>query len=626
MKKIIIFAVLIISAHSMIFSDALSRTYEPPINFFFIIHVEPMAWGTGTTYDERMANLEVLMDMISAYEPASVKFTILMNGDFTELVMSNGDSALFAGFQNAGHELGSHNHGLVHIAPFEWVYPELTCRYGQPVFNYESTHQSWYDVSSQIDRLTNEKHSICASPFLCSNEAQLADEFGYTCTPGDRSEKCLDYTDKLIRHPLRPAANDMYGHELEEDLNSSIIYLDHYAQFGKENAHGYNCTFDTMTVKAMECYQEWLDRESSDLDSLDYYVWTFGVLTHLHLLDDNYYEQIGQWLEFMDENFINRYTPRGNLIGRYATSWEVAQEYIQWEAVHPNWSSFNYIHPYPHNLVINEIMYNPEMNETGKEWIEIFNPTDEIIDISGWKISNADIYTYWSIPEGIVEPGEYKVFANDGQVFFEMYGFYPDYEETGGTQAIDIIENGDMELHVIGDAVVLKDTTTNAPMSELNWVDVYSWGSSWHAGFCDTTTTDEGHTIARDSSSTDSDLLQDWEQDGRHASEPTPGRKNITYLSVNLTEIVPVDYEFKGNYPNPFNASTTFSFSQPVRGEVSISVYDISGRLTMNKKWGMFEPGTHFVQISLGDFSSGIYPYVFEIGDKSNYGKMLFIK
>ena len=65
MKKLILYSVIIISSCSMIFIDAISRTYEPPINLFFIIHIEPMDWGTGTTYDERMEKLEILMDMIS---------------------------------------------------------------------------------------------------------------------------------------------------------------------------------------------------------------------------------------------------------------------------------------------------------------------------------------------------------------------------------------------------------------------------------------------------------------------------------------------------------------------------------------------------------------------------------
>ena len=615
--------IIVFSTH---YNAVYSRTYEPPINFFFIIHVEPMDWGAGVSYEERMDNLNELMELASMYEPALPRFNILMNGDFAELIFSHNDSILFADFENDGHELGAHDHGKIRTAPFQWTYPELSCRYGQPVFNYESTHQSWSDVSTQLDRLTDNKHSVCASAFLCSNEAELAAEFGYTCTPGNRSEKCLDYTGQLMRHPLSPAANDLYGHELEEDLSSPIVYLDHYAQFGNEDAHGYNCTFDSMEQAALDCYQEWLQRESSDLDSLDYYVWNFGVLTHLWLLSDYHYDQIEQWFDFMDQTFINQYTPRGNLIGRYSTCWEIAGEYMEWKDSHPGWSSFDYTHPYPQNLKINEIMYLPEENNPAREWIEIFNPTESVYDLSGWSISNADIYTYWSIPEGIIEPGEYLVFANDGQVFFDTYGFYPDYEADGGTPALDLEGHGDMELHVISDAVVLKDTSTNASMSELNWVDAYSWGNSWNAGFCDTNVTDMGHSIGRDSNSTDTETLRDWEQDGLHAGNPTPGAQNRNYLYVNSPGAIPENFAFSGNYPNPFNTKTAFRFNQPQKGNVSVKVYNINGRLVKSQSWGEFNPGSHFVQLSISEFSSGVYPYIFKMGEVSVSGKMLYLK
>jgi len=591
-----------------------------------MIHVEPLDWGTVVSYEDRMANFEELLQIANNYAPAVPKFTMLMGGDFAELILSHDDSIFFAEVENAGNELGGHDHGKVKIAPFQWEYPELSCRYGQPVFNYESTHQSWGDVAAQIDLLTNNKHSICACAFLCSNEAELATEFGYTCTPGNRSEKYLDYTGQLMRHPLSPAANNLYGHELEEDLSSPIVYLDHYAQFGNEDAHGYNCTFDSMAQAALDCYQEWLQRESSDLDSLDYYVWNFGVLTHLWLLSDYHYDQIEQWFDFMDQTFINQYTPRGNLIGRYSTCWEIAGEYFVWKDSHPGWSSFNYVHPFPQNLKVNEIMYLPEESITAGEWIEIFNPTGMSCDLSGWRISNAEITNFWIITEGIIEPGEYLVFANNGQVFFDTYGFFPDYEGTGNTPAIDLIEHGDMTLHEISDAVILKDTTPSASQSELNWVDAYSWGASWNAGFCDTNTTDMGHTIGRDSNSTDTETLRDWEQDGLHAVDPTPGAQNRYQLYVNSPGNIPEDFESSGNYPNPFNTKTAFRFRQPNTGSVSIDIYNVSGQLVKTVAWGKFAAGNHFVQLSFKDFSSGVYPYIFKMGDMSISGKILYLK
>ena len=40
-------------------------------------------------------------------------------------------------------------------------------------------------------------------------------------------------------------------------------------------------------------------------------------------------------------------------------------------------------------LVINEVLYNPEGSDAKKEWIEIFNPQSESVDLYGWKLYSA---------------------------------------------------------------------------------------------------------------------------------------------------------------------------------------------------------------------------------------------
>ena len=39
----------------------------------------------------------------------------------------------------------------------------------------------------------------------------------------------------------------------------------------------------------------------------------------------------------------------------------------------------------PEPVAINEIMYNPDGSDSGREWIELYNDADYDIDISGWK-------------------------------------------------------------------------------------------------------------------------------------------------------------------------------------------------------------------------------------------------
>lgn len=69
-------------------------------------------------------------------------------------------------------------------------------------------------------------------------------------------------------------------------------------------------------------------------------------------------------------------------------------------------------------LVLNEIMYNPVVPDSG--FIEIHNTSSaNAFDLSGWVIAGADC----DIPMGaIIEPGGFAVFAADKQVFAATYG------------------------------------------------------------------------------------------------------------------------------------------------------------------------------------------------------------
>ncbi len=42
---------------------------------------------------------------------------------------------------------------------------------------------------------------------------------------------------------------------------------------------------------------------------------------------------------------------------------------------------------------------------------------------------------------------------------------------------------------------------------------------------------------------------------------------------------IPADFRFSGTYPNPFSASAAISFALPVNGRVSVTVFDMSGRI-----------------------------------------------
>jgi len=56
--------------------------------------------------------------------------------------------------------------------------------------------------------------------------------------------------------------------------------------------------------------------------------------------------------------------------------------------------------------------------------------------------------------------------------------------------------------------------------------------------------------------------------------------KPVSSNKINLTNNeLPTEYKLLGNYPNPFNPSTTINYALPVQSNVEINIFDVMGRL-----------------------------------------------
>jgi hypothetical protein len=80
------------------------------------------------------------------------------------------------------------------------------------------------------------------------------------------------------------------------------------------------------------------------------------------------------------------------------------------------------------------------------------------------------------------------------------------------------------------------------------------------------------------------------------------------------------------NYPNPFNAETNVSFSLAEAGNVSLEVYDITGRLVTTLIEGEIEGGEHLISWDASEVSSGVYFYKLTAGDYSEAKRMMLVK
>ena len=89
---------------------------------------------------------------------------------------------------------------------------------------------------------------------------------------------------------------------------------------------------------------------------------------------------------------------------------------------------------------------------------------------------------------------------------------------------------------------------------------------------------------------------------------------------------LPAEYKLFNNYPNPFNPSTTISYTIPKGEKVVIKVYDILGREISKLVNEQKTAGKYFVKFEGSTLSSGIYFYTINAGSYHQTKKMLLIK
>jgi phosphatidylserine/phosphatidylglycerophosphate/cardiolipin synthase-like enzyme len=113
---------------------------------------------------------------------------------------------------------------------------------------------------------------------------------------------------------------------------------------------------------------------------------------------------------------------------------------VDWWLAHPVFLPLvmrNYAPPAPpvEYVVISEVMYRPSGQSSGKrEWVELYNPTDQPIDLSNWQLGDAVSNEYgagrYAFPSGtVLQAGGVIVISQQAEDFEGVTGFdTPHYE------------------------------------------------------------------------------------------------------------------------------------------------------------------------------------------------------
>lgn len=100
------------------------------------------------------------------------------------------------------------------------------------------------------------------------------------------------------------------------------------------------------------------------------------------------------------------------------------------------------------------------------------------------------------------------------------------------------------------------------------------------------------------------------------------------YMSVRELEspTMPTAFSVEQNYPNPFNPVTTIAFNLADQSEVTVKVFDMTGKTVFNHDAGSLNAGRYEITFQAGSLSNGVYIYQVNAGGQSISNKMMLLK
>ncbi len=197
----------------------------------------------------------------------------------------------------------------------------------------------------------------------------------------------------------------------------------------------------------------------------------------------------------------------------------------------------------PVHLFINEFLasnQNGIEDETGtrEDWVEIFNQGPGSVNLSGYFLTDdTNAPTRWEFPETLLDAGDFLLVWCDSD------------PEDGPLHT-------NFKLSAAGETLALM-----SPLTAGNQI------------------IDErvfGNQVADISEGRQTDGHDNWIS----FETPTPGASNLNLSGVaGNAEKIPGIPVLKSISPNPFNPSTTISFTLELAGSVKIQIYDLKGKL-----------------------------------------------
>jgi len=257
-------------------------------------------------------------------------------------------------------------------------------------------------------------------------------------------------------------------------------------------------------------------------------------------------------------------------------------------------------------VIINEIMFNP--SDANSEFIELFNNSDRVIQIGGWKIEDdKGDYFIISLSPLLLEPQEYFVVASDSSIV----NYYP---WLLANDKLNVLNVSSLNLTNEGKLIYIKDIKNYI-------IDSLEYSEKWHnSNLIDT----KNISLELINSKTNRILGDNWSSSVSKEGA-TPGKVNSIFVE-NLANSSKLNIS-----PNPFSPDNdgfedftiiNYNLTQPI-AQIRIRVFDSKGRLvrTLNNNSPSGSQGSIIfdgLDINNKPLKMGIYIVLFEAVNSSS--------
>ena len=251
-------------------------------------------------------------------------------------------------------------------------------------------------------------------------------------------------------------------------------------------------------------------------------------------------------------------------------------------------------------IVINEINYNSSDVFDSGDWVELYNPQDVEINISGWIFKDGNNEHKYIFSEGVkIESKGYLILCNNCSKFQTNY------------QGIENL-SGDFDFKLSSDGETIRLFGAGASgeiIDSLTYDDEAPWPIEPDG---------KGATLELINPVFNNSIPANWASSKNHG---TPGRTNSVLGDSTNNKAPEFSYVLYQNYPNPFNHKTIINFNLPESGEVKLKIYNITGQLVKSIKLFTASQGKNTFIWDTKDLSSGIYFYQIELNEKYSVTK-----